>query len=67
MRLTEDVFFIAKKSTSCTKMFELEQASFSNYEMSITKCLTILGRNKGNIESIGVNNQVTVCDFPNVL
>ena len=46
MRLTEDVSLLPRKAQVALKMFELEQASFSNYEMSVTKCLTILGRNK---------------------
>lgn len=66
MVLTEDVSLLPRKAQVALKMFELEQASFSNYEMVLQNVLPFWGEIKGNIESISVNNQVTVCDFPNV-
>ncbi|HHP0970431.1 TPA: excinuclease ABC subunit UvrA, partial [Bacillus anthracis] len=66
MRLTEDVSLLPRKAQVALKMFELEQASFSNYEMVLQNVLPFWDEIKGNIESISVNNQVTVCDFPNV-
>ncbi|AJH75188.1 ABC transporter family protein [Bacillus cereus ATCC 4342] len=66
MRLTEDVSLLPRKTQVALKMFELEQASFSNYEMVLQNVLPFWDEIKGNIESISVNNQVTICDFPNV-
>ncbi|MBR9672389.1 excinuclease ABC subunit A [Bacillus cereus] len=66
MVLTEDISLLPRKAQVVLKMFELEQASFSNYEMVLQNVLPFWGEIKGNIESISVNNQVTVCDFPNV-
>ncbi|MBE7106017.1 ATP-binding cassette domain-containing protein [Bacillus cereus] len=66
MRLTEDVSLLPRKAQAALKMFELEQASFSNYEMVLQNVLPFWDEIKGNIESISVNNQITVCDFPNV-
>ena len=63
MRLTEDVSLLPRKAQVALKMFELEQASFSNYEMVLQNVLPFWDEIKGNIESISVNNQVTVCDF----
>lgn len=66
MRLTEDASLLPRKLQVALKMFELEQASFSNYEMVLQNVLPFWDEIKGNIESINVNNQVTICDFPNV-
>ncbi|MGQ0440865.1 excinuclease ABC subunit UvrA, partial [Bacillus sp. B-TM1] len=66
MRLTEDVSLLPRKTQVALKMFELEQASFSNYEMVLQNVLPFWDEIKGNIESISVNNQVTISDFPNV-
>lgn len=66
MRLTEDVSLLPRKAQVALKMFELEQASFSNYEMVLQNVLPFWDEIKGNIESISANNLVTVCDFPNV-
>lgn len=63
MVLTEDISLLPRKAQVALKMFELEQASFSNYEMVLQNVLPFWGEIKGNIESISVNNQVTVCDF----
>ncbi|MEH7534395.1 excinuclease ABC subunit UvrA, partial [Bacillus toyonensis] len=66
MRLTEDVSLLPRKVQVALKMFELEQASFSNYEIVLQNVLPFWDEIKGNIESISVNNQVTICDFSNV-
>ncbi|HFJ9285535.1 TPA: ATP-binding cassette domain-containing protein, partial [Bacillus toyonensis] len=66
MRLTEDVSLLPRKVQVALKMFELEQASFSNYEIVLQNILPFWDEIKGNIESISVNNQVTICDFSNV-
>ena len=66
MRLTEDISLLPRKVQVALKMFELEQANFSNYEVVLQNVLPFWDEIKGNIESINVNNQVTICDFPNV-
>ncbi|MBJ8206152.1 ABC transporter, partial [Bacillus cereus] len=66
MVLTEDVSLLPRKAQVALKMFELEQASFSNYEMVLQNVLPFWEEVKGNIESISVNNQITICDLPNV-
>ncbi|HDX9656887.1 TPA: ATP-binding cassette domain-containing protein [Bacillus toyonensis] len=66
MRLTEDVSLLPRKVQVALKMFELEQANFSNYEIVLQNILPFWDEIKGNIESISVNNQVTICDFSNV-
>ena len=63
MILTEDVSLLPRKTQVALKMFELEQASFSNYEMVLQNVLPFWDKIKGNIESISINNQVTICDF----
>ncbi|MFZ3197843.1 MAG: ATP-binding cassette domain-containing protein [Bacillus mycoides] len=66
MIMTEDVSLLPRNIQVALKMFELEQASFSNYEMVLQNILPFWDEIKGNIESICFNNQVTICDFPNV-
>lgn len=66
MRLTEDVSLLPRKVQVALKMFELGQASFSNYEIVLQNVLPFWDEIKGNIESISANNQVTICDFSNV-
>lgn len=66
MMMTEDVSLLPRNIQVALKMFELEQASFSNYEMVLQNVLPFWDEIKGNIESICFNNQVTICDFPNV-
>ncbi len=66
MIMTEDVSLLPRNIQVALKMFELEQASFSNYEMVLQNVLPFWDEIKGNIESICFNNQVTICDFPNV-
>ncbi|SCM94934.1 Uncharacterized protein BWINRASL_02431 [Bacillus mycoides] len=66
IRLTEDVSLLPRKAQVALKMFELEQASFSNYEMVLQNVLPFWGEIKGNVESISNNNKVTICDFQNI-
>ncbi|PER05930.1 excinuclease ABC subunit A, partial [Bacillus cereus] len=66
MIMTEDVSLLPRKTQVAMKMFELEQASFSNYEMVLQNVLPFWGEIKGNIESISNNNKVTICDFQNI-
>ncbi|MFF2447029.1 ATP-binding cassette domain-containing protein [Neobacillus sp. NPDC058068] len=64
MILTEDVSLLPRKTQVYLKMFELEQASFTGYEMVLQNVLPFWDIIKDNIESISSNNQVTICDFP---
>ncbi|MDM5193774.1 ATP-binding cassette domain-containing protein [Bacillus hominis] len=66
IRLTEDVSLLPRKAQVALKMFELEQVSFSNYEMVLQNVLPFWGEIKGNVESISNNNKVTICDFQNI-
>ncbi|MEK7016439.1 ATP-binding cassette domain-containing protein [Bacillus sp. FSL R9-9410] len=66
MIMTEDVSLLPRKTQVALKMFELEQASFSNYEMVLQNVLPFWGEIKGNIESISNKNRVTICDFQNI-
>lgn len=66
MSLTEDVSLLPRETQVALKMFELEQASFTGYEMVIQNVFPFWDIIKNNIESISGNNQVTICDFPNV-
>ena len=66
MTLTEDVSLLPRKTQVALKMFELEQASFTGYEMVLQNVLPFWDTIKDNIESISNNNQVTICDFANI-
>lgn len=66
MIMTEDVSLLPRNIQVALKMFELEQASFSNYEMVLQNVLPFWGEIKGNVESISNNNKVTICDFQNI-
>ncbi|MCM3710148.1 ATP-binding cassette domain-containing protein [Sporosarcina luteola] len=66
MILTEDVSLLPRETQVALKIFELEQASFTGYEMVLQNVLPFWETIKGNIESISSNNKVTICDFPNV-
>ena len=66
MILTEDVSLLPRETQVALKMFELEQASFTGYEMVLQNVLPFWDTIKDNIESISSNNQVTICDFPNI-
>ncbi|EJQ44574.1 hypothetical protein IEE_02764 [Bacillus cereus BAG5X1-1] len=66
MILTEDVSLLPRETQVALKMFELEQANFSNYEMVLQNVLPFWGEIKGNVESISNKNKVTICDFQNI-
>jgi len=66
MILTEDVSLLPRKTQVALKMFELEQASFTGYEMVLQNVLPFWDWVKDNIESISNSNQVTICDFPTI-
>ncbi len=66
MILTEDVSLLPRETQVALKVFELEQASFSGYEMVLQNVLPFWDMIKGDIETISNNNQVTICDFQNV-
>ncbi|MGE7666931.1 ATP-binding cassette domain-containing protein [Ureibacillus composti] len=64
--LTEDVSLLPRETQVALKLFELEQASFSGYEIVLQNGLPFWDTIKHNIETISTNNQVTICDFPNI-
>ncbi|MFC5602251.1 ATP-binding cassette domain-containing protein [Sporosarcina koreensis] len=66
MSLTEDVSLLPRETQVALKMLELDQASFTGYEMVLQNVLPFWDIVKGNIESISSNNQVTICDFPTI-
>ncbi|CAH2717449.1 UvrABC system protein A [Neobacillus rhizosphaerae] len=66
MALTEDVSLMPRETQVALKMFELELASFTGYEMVLQNVLPFWDTIKDSIESISNNNQVTICDFPNI-
>ena len=66
MTLTEDVSQLPRETQVALKMFELELASFSSYEMVLQNVLPFWDSIKDNIESISENNQVTICDFADI-
>ncbi len=66
MILTEDVSLLPRETQVALKMFELEQASFTGYEMVLQNVLPFWDIIKDKIESISNNNQVTICDFPTI-
>lgn len=66
MILTEDVSLLPRKTQVALKIFELEQASFTGYEMVLQNVLPFWDSIKDNIEPLSSRNQVTICDFPNI-
>lgn len=66
MLLTEDVSLLPRETQVALKIFELEQASFSGYEMVLQNALPFWNTIKDDIGTISINNQVTICDFQNV-
>jgi excinuclease UvrABC ATPase subunit len=66
MILTEDVSSLPRKTQVALKMFELELASFTGYEMVLQNVLPFWDTIRNNVESISNHNQVTICDFPNI-
>ncbi|MBT2727579.1 ATP-binding cassette domain-containing protein [Bacillus sp. ISL-75] len=66
MTLTEDVSLLPRETQVALKMFELELASFVGYEMVLQNVLPFWDSIKDNIESISINNEITICDFANI-
>ena len=66
MILTEDVSLLPRETQVALKMFELELASFADYEMVLQNALPFWDSISSNIESISMNNQITICDFDNI-
>ena len=66
MTLNEDVSLLPREIQVALKIVELEQASFMGYEMVLQNVLPFWNTIEDNIKSISNNNQVTICDFPNV-
>lgn len=67
MVLTEDVSLLPRETKVQLKMLELELGSFVGYEVVLQNALPFWEEIKGNIETISRKNQVTICDFPNVM
>ena len=66
MVLTEDVSLLAREIQVALKLFEIEVASFAQYEVVLQNALPFWGSIKGHIDVISRNNRVTVCDFDNI-
>ncbi|MBP2242146.1 excinuclease UvrABC ATPase subunit [Cytobacillus eiseniae] len=66
MVLTEDVSLLPRETQVALKMLELEEASFSHYEIVLQNALPFWEKISGNMESISMNNKVTICDFPGI-
>ncbi|AJS61453.1 ATP-binding cassette domain-containing protein [Paenibacillus sp. IHBB 10380] len=66
MVLTEDVSLLPRETQVALKMLELELASFSHYEMVLQNVLPFWGSIARSIESISMNNRITICDFANI-
>ncbi|MBS4176867.1 ATP-binding cassette domain-containing protein [Lederbergia citrea] len=65
--LTKDVFQLPWETQVALKMLELELASFVGYEMVLQNVLPFWGSISSNIESISMNNRITICDFANII
>jgi len=66
MVFTEDVSLLSRDMQVALKTFELEQASFADYEIVLQNALPVWNRIKGQVEAISNKNQVTICDFANI-
>ncbi|MGM1049063.1 MAG: ATP-binding cassette domain-containing protein [Bacillota bacterium] len=66
MPLTEDVSLLPRETQVALKLLELELASFAHYEMVLQNALPFWDSISGNIESISINNRITICDFSNI-
>lgn len=66
MVLTEDVSLLAREIQVALKLFEIEVASFAQYEVVLQNALPFWDSIKGRIEAISKKNKVTVCDFDNI-
>ncbi len=65
--LTEDASDYPREKQVALKMLELEQSSFTNFEFVLQNALPFWETIKTNIETISVNNQVTICDFDSIV
>ncbi|MBS4203430.1 ATP-binding cassette domain-containing protein [Lederbergia citrea] len=65
--LTKDVSQLPWETQVALKMLELELASFVGYEMVLQNVLPFWGSISSNIESISMNNRITICDFANII
>lgn len=66
MVLTEDVSILPREIQVALKLFEIEVASFAQYEVVLQNALPFWDSIQGNIEAISKNNRVTICDFDNI-
>ncbi|WP_438350754.1 ATP-binding cassette domain-containing protein [Paenibacillus sp. FA6] len=66
MVLTEDVSLLPRETQGALKILELELASFAHYEMVLQNALPFWGSISSSIESISMNNVITICDFANI-
>jgi excinuclease UvrABC ATPase subunit len=66
MVLTEEVSLLPRETQVRLKMFELELASFVDYEIVLQNALPFWDKIKGNIKAISFKNQITICDFSNI-
>ncbi|WP_339291156.1 ATP-binding cassette domain-containing protein [Paenibacillus sp. FSL E2-0201] len=66
MLLTEEVSLLPWETQVALKMLELELASFAHYEMVLQNALPFWGIISNSIESISINNRITICDFDNI-
>jgi excinuclease UvrABC ATPase subunit len=66
MVLTEEISLLPRETQVALKMLELEQASFAHYEMVLQNALPFWDSISSSIESISMNNRITICDFANI-
>lgn len=66
MVLTEDVSLLPREIQVALKLFEIEVASFAQYEVVLQNALPFWDSIKCHIDIISKNNRITVCDFDNV-
>lgn len=66
MALSEDVSLLPREIQVELKIYELEQASFVNYEVVLQNVLPFWDSIKGNLEVISNKNNITICDFANI-
>jgi hypothetical protein len=60
------VSLLPRETHVALKMLELELASLAHYEMVLQNAMPIWDSISGNIESISINNRITICDFVNI-
>jgi len=66
MVLTEDVSLLPRETQVALKVLELEAASFANYNIVLQNALPFWEEINSTLASISMNNQITICDFPNI-